>query len=283
MEWPNSDEPSLSVYQKNEIYHAIEETSVPVSDFKLVTSNMMQQSAKPGLVAVIYHPATGSLFAIREVEAGTPAVPPKEDWLARRSLYKTNAEIGARKTEDQLSDIKWRSPRRAWGGIPKKIRRWVLQVADFAKRLEEYQAIPDLWEQLSQGEDFLTGHAEENLSNTPFTPVEQAAISAQLKGIKDYIATTHELTSEQISQVQAKLDHAEEASRRIGRKDWITLFNGAVFSLVLTDLITPPTAQHVILMALHGIGHLFGIGGPPPPLRTVDRTAQPYNPDFGGR
>jgi hypothetical protein len=44
-------------------------------------------------------------------------------------------------------------------------------------------------------------------------------------------------------------------------------FNGAVFSLILTDLITPDTAQHVILMALHGIGHLFGIGEPPPHLR----------------
>jgi predicted Zn-dependent protease with MMP-like domain len=90
--------------------------------------------------------------------------------------------------------------------------------------------------------------------------------SDQLKQIRDYITTARELTAEQISDLDAKLDHAEEASKRLGRKDWITLFNGAVFSLILTDTITPDTAQHIILMALHGIGHLFGIGGPPPHL-----------------
>ena len=58
------------------------------------------------------------------------------------------------------------------------------------------------------------------------------------------------------------MEHAEEASRRIGRKDWITLFNGAVLSLIFTDTITPDTAQHIILMTINGLGHLFGIGGP---------------------
>jgi hypothetical protein len=66
--------------------------------------------------------------------------------------------------------------------------------------------------------------------------------------------------------VDARLEHVEEASKRMGRKDWITVLNGAVFSLILADLITPDTAQNVILMALHGIGHLFGVGGPPPHL-----------------
>ena len=66
--------------------------------------------------------------------------------------------------------------------------------------------------------------------------------------------------------MESGLEHAEKASRRMGRKDWITLFNGAVFSLILTDTITPDTAQHIILMAVHGISHLFGIGGPLPHL-----------------
>ena len=66
--------------------------------------------------------------------------------------------------------------------------------------------------------------------------------------------------------MESRLEHAEKASRQMGRKDWITLFNGAVFSLILTDTITPDTAQHIILMALHGISHLFGIGGPLPHL-----------------
>jgi hypothetical protein len=52
----------------------------------------------------------------------------------------------------------------------------------------------------------------------------------------------------------------------MGRKDWIILFNGAIFSLILTDTITPDMAKHVILLAIHRLSHLFGIGGPPPHL-----------------
>lgn len=49
--------------------------------------------------------------------------------------------------------------------------------------------------------------------------------------------------------------------KSVSQKDWIALFNDAVFSLISTDTITSNTAQPIILMALHGIGHLFGIGG----------------------
>lgn len=44
------------------------------------------------------------------------------------------------------------------------------------------------------------------------------------------------------------------------------MFNGAVFSLILTDAITPTIAQRIFMLGLQGLGHLFGIGGPPAPL-----------------
>jgi hypothetical protein len=102
--------------------------------------------------------------------------------------------------------------------------------------------------------------------NTPFTASEQAAISAQIEDVKAYIKTTYQLTSEQISRVEAMLDHAKEASSRISGKEWLLLFCGSVSSLVLTDLITPQTAQHIILMSIHALSHLFGFGGSAPHL-----------------
>ena len=42
------------------------------------------------------------------------------------------------------------------------------------------------------------------------------------------------------------------------------LFNGALFSLVVTDLIPPQAVQHILLMTFHSLGHLFGFGAPPP-------------------
>ena len=66
--------------------------------------------------------------------------------------------------------------------------------------------------------------------------------------------------------MEATFKQAEQASRHMGRKDWLMLFNGAVFSLILTDTISPNTAQHIILLTIHGLSHLLGIGGPPPHL-----------------
>ena len=66
-----------------------------------------------------------------------------------------------------------------------------------------------------------------------------------------------------MSRIEARLDEAEEASRRIGRKDWLMAFNGAVFSLILTDLLPAQAAEHILVMTLAGLGHLFGIGSPP--------------------
>jgi hypothetical protein len=37
---------------------------------------------------------------------------------------------------------------------------------------------------------------------------------------------------------------------------------GGVFSLILTDAITPDIAHHILMMALHGLEHLF-LGGKP--------------------
>ena len=40
----------------------------------------------------------------------------------------------------------------------------------------------------------------------------------------------------------------------------------AVLGLIFNDTITPDVARHVITMAIHGLSHLFGIGGPSPHL-----------------
>jgi hypothetical protein len=125
---------------------------------------------------------------------------------------------------------------------------------------------PDAYEELRRTSDFLTSQPEQDVENTPFTSAEQAEVSAQVRRVEDYIKATFELTSEQISRVEETLSHAEEASRHLGRKDWLLLFNGGVFSLILTDMITPQAAQHIIMLTVQGLGHLFGFGGPPPHL-----------------
>jgi hypothetical protein len=66
--------------------------------------------------------------------------------------------------------------------------------------------------------------------------------------------------------VDERLANIQEASKRLGRKDWLMASVGAVFSLVLADLIGPAVAQRVLLMIVEGLGHMFGLGGPPTQL-----------------
>jgi hypothetical protein len=125
---------------------------------------------------------------------------------------------------------------------------------------------PGLWDQLAVSRDLLTRPYEQDFENTPFSNAEQAQISNQIRQIKTYIEVTYELTGEQIARIDARLDHADQASRRMGRKDWLVMFGGAVSSLILADLITPQIAQHIIVLTIHGLGHIFGIVGGPPYL-----------------
>ena len=167
----------------------------------------------------------------------------------------------------------------SWAKVKKSVRKWIKEIDRSTAETDEYARVSDLWSEAYQArEDHRTeiprGHSysrqsEENFENAPFTATEQAQISVQIKEIKTYIRSAYELTSEQISRIEAKLDHAEVESKRIGRKDWIVMFGGTLSSFMLTDLVPQHVVQHIVLMTVHGIGHLFGVGGSPLPLPSV--------------
>jgi hypothetical protein len=142
-----------------------------------------------------------------------------------------------------------------WTGLLREVTSW-------AQDVKAYNDLPDLW---ALGYDPAVGalsEAYEASDNRPFTEAEQAEIAGQIRQIKESIKKSFALSAEQIERVEARLDAAQDASRRMGRKDWLLLFSGAVLSLILTDIITPGVAEHILTMAAHGLGHLFGYGGP---------------------
>jgi tetrahydromethanopterin S-methyltransferase subunit G len=94
--------------------------------------------------------------------------------------------------------------------------------------------------------------------NIPFSPDEQAEVSARLKEIAKSIKKVYKLTAEQSAKLDEKFEEAEKASRRMGRKDWGLLFGGAVLTLILSDTITPAIMGDILMMVQHGLGHLFG-------------------------
>jgi hypothetical protein len=77
------------------------------------------------------------------------------------------------------------------------------------------------------------------------------------------VKRTYSLSVEQVKHVEQRFDQAEDASRRLGRKDWFLLFLGTVSSLILPALVPPEVVQHIFIAAAHGLGHLFGYEPPP--------------------
>ena len=57
-----------------------------------------------------------------------------------------------------------------------------------------------------------------------------------------------------------------DASKRVGRKGWITMRFGAAFGMIVYDTVPPHVVQGIITSVVTGLGHIFGIGGPPPVL-----------------
>ena len=77
------------------------------------------------------------------------------------------------------------------------------------------------------------------------------------------------MTNDQTEDLEASLERVKEASNRIGRRDWLLLLYGALFNLILSGILPPPVVQHILVSVIQGLGHLFGIGGPPSPIPPV--------------
>ncbi len=99
--------------------------------------------------------------------------------------------------------------------------------------------------------------------NRPFTSAEQAEIADQLRAVRDSVRKNFELTDKQLKAIDKGLEEAEEAGKRLGRKDWRSLFYGVVLGLIVNDAVPPDVAQHIFAGILQGVAHLLG-GGPPP-------------------
>jgi hypothetical protein len=156
------------------------------------------------------------------------------------------------------SAVSWPYGPSNWLRVPEKVRRW-------AEEVRRDVETPDLWAELQREREILSGVRYQAVENTPFTLDEQAEIARQLREIKEDLKKTYSLSSEQMSRMEATLDQAEAASRHIGRKDWLLLFTGVMFTLtvtlIATGLLPPEAVHHFFMMMFHDLDHLFG-GGP---------------------
>jgi hypothetical protein len=130
---------------------------------------------------------------------------------------------------------------------------------------------PDLWAELKVLPQILATANETDAENAPFAPGEQDEISRVLGEIRRLVqkqAEQGELTTDQLSSMEQRLDYAERAARRLGRKDWLVMFYTLVTNTIVTDAVPQNLIHTILTTAIHGIGHLFGFGGGPPIITT---------------
>jgi hypothetical protein len=103
----------------------------------------------------------------------------------------------------------------------------------------------------------------EEVSGAPFTAEEQATIAARIEEIKTEVRARDGVTVELYTAIEERLDGLKEASEHVRKKDWLTMLYGAAFGMIVNDGVPPHIVQAVITTVVTGLGHIFGLGGPP--------------------
>lgn len=122
------------------------------------------------------------------------------------------------------------------------------------------------WAASDQAKDAFTAAQSEDTGNAPFTESEQRQIATQLQDVRKYANEELNLPSEQIARIEEKLDEMAEASKRMGRKDWLVYCLGAITALIITATVAAPVGEHIFTMIIHGLAHLFTSGNEPPQI-----------------
>jgi hypothetical protein len=145
------------------------------------------------------------------------------------------------------------------------LHRWL----DVCKR--EIEA-PDLWAALAQEQEILRHPTAQIEQNTPFTADEIQTIKDEFEQLKVFVREALDTTPDEQREINAKLDYLVAAAERSpGRIDWWNQVVGVVLNLAITQVAQPGVVQSLLLMAAHGLAHLFGgappsLGPGPPPI-----------------
>ena len=234
----------LGKVHRNRIYDFVVKSGLDPAEFKLTVTTVK---------AVISHVSGSTYEAVRKspkmreaYSRAVGAIPVVRD----RYVTKAIVADGSQKTDHNVLGVH---------SLMTDIREWVDEVGQVAKA-------PDYWAEMQSNRKFIAGIQRKDSGNAPFTQDEQRQIAAQLQEMKKQVRAQFELTSEQIAQVDEKLDEAAEASKRMGRKDWLIYFLGTTTALIITATVIAGVGEHIFNVVIHGLANLFTDGSIPPQI-----------------
>jgi hypothetical protein len=233
----------ITKIERNDLYRIIRKARLKPRDF---TFRHEPESS----VIVIQHPRTGGWIGL-SLDGDEP-----RDWEIGmdRPLPNTSRAV-------VVLNLAVRGRPEAWKYMLGIVTAWTSQIRERVAELErqekarrEYEAIPDLWEQIAKPGI----PASEPDVNASFNSDERRQITAGIQTAKNRAEADPDITAEQLEAITRRLDEAAEASTRLGRKDWLALLYGQILTLMTADLIPPHIVQGLFTGIMHAISPIFG-------------------------
>lgn len=216
--------------EKNEIFRMISDAGLDVSYFSWIESHDVVSSWGKYLISKLVYEDTEYYFLFDFQHSG---------WRH----YKYSPAPGKPTTEGFS---------RNWEKQKEHVRSWLVE-------LHKQVDIPNLWEtaarQVTSRQQALAG-----MDNTPFSPDERGLLSDQLLGIKQFMITKQHISDDRHAFVAEQLQYLDEASGRLGRKDWVLLAIGVLGNIVVGAALDPDAALQLFRHAGNALGQILGSG-----------------------
>ena len=145
----------------------------------------------------------------------------------------------------------------SWQAQREEVDRWL-------RSLKREIEAPDLWGAIAEQRKVAEAASSPQTGDTPFTPEEQEYIAGRIGEIKQYLSEN--LPPGQRQAIEAHLNELVDASRNMGRRQWMIWTVGTVVNTVIQYGIQSNVANHLLRLVYSFFGHLLTGGTPPLPL-----------------
>ena len=190
---------------------------------RLVSPSVRPAAMQPGKSGTCVHLPTKEYFVFGDEDGGTHGTVPGYPGVV----------------QNPFSSAGWDSK------IP-LFRQWLRSLRELLDAIAEYRSTPDLWSSIRSEKPVFQRFAAPELQNQPFTVDEQKFIGVQLQELRAFIVRTSQTQESNLTQIEARLRYLEEASTRMGRKDWLGILIAVVFTIVVSGLFAPDRANELL-------------------------------------
>lgn len=124
--------------------------------------------------------------------------------------------------------------------------------------MTSFKYVDFLITQISPKPGILGGLVDKDPNNTVFTDDEIKKITSSIEEIKVSISKMSDITSEQFHFISRKFDEINDASKRLGRKDWMNLVVGILTNTIISLALNQNTAKTMFQVANTALSWVLG-------------------------